>query len=162
MMWRGVKPKVKASLLAAFVGIFLGCSRVSADREVAASFVDGTTGKAGPRLSLEVCANDTERARGMMFRRSLAEDRGMIFTFPVEREHVFWMKNTYIPLDMVFLSKEFKVVGMLENVTPLTEDRRSVGRPSTYVVELAGGVARKLNLKEGDLLRLHGTLPPAL
>ena len=71
------------------------------------------------------------------------------------------MKNTYIPLDMLFISKDFTIVGILENVPPLTESPRSVNKPSTYVVELAGGITRKFGIKVGDRLRIDGSLPPA-
>jgi hypothetical protein len=95
-----------------------------------------------------------------MFRKSLEDLKGMIFIFPEEREHSFWMKNTYIPLDMLFIAKDLTVVGILENVPPLTETLRTVGKPSMYVVELAGGVTRKFGIKVGDRLRVEGSLPP--
>jgi uncharacterized membrane protein (UPF0127 family) len=83
----------------------------------------------------------------------------MVFVFPEEREHAFWMKNTYIPLDMLFVSKDLTIVGVLENVTPLTETRRTVGKPSTYVVELAGGMAQRAGIRAGDKIRFDGQLP---
>ena len=62
---------------------------------------------------------------------------------------------------MLFISKDFTIVGILENVPPLTESPRSVNKPSTYVVELAGGITRKFGIKVGDRLRIDGSLPPA-
>ena len=124
-------------------------------------FVDSGSGASTKEFSMEVCANDAERGRGLMFRKSLDDLNGMIFIFPEEREHTFWMKNTYIPLDMLFLSKDLTIVGILENTAPLTETPRSVGKPSTYVVELAGGVTKKFGIKVGDRLRIDGSLPAA-
>lgn len=111
--------------------------------------------------SLEVCSTDGQRALGLMYRRSLPERAGMIFVFPQERENSFWMKNTYIPLDMVFLDKDLKVVGILENVPPLNEVSRSVGKPSMYVVELGAGVARRDAIRDGATLVVDGKLPLA-
>lgn len=124
-------------------------------------FVDSASGTSTKEFSMEVCANNAERGRGLMFRKSLDDFHGMIFVFPDEGERAFWMKNTYIPLDMLFISKDFTIVGILENVPPLTESPRSVNKPSTYVVELAGGITRKFGIKVGDRLRIDGSLPPA-
>lgn len=162
MSLRFLQAPLSAVVSLLVISLLIGCSRVSAERAVDGAFVDSVSGLAGPTISLEVCADNESRARGLMFRKSLEDNQGMIFVFPNEAEHFFWMKNTYIPLDMVFLSKELRIIGILENTTPLTEDRRSVGKPSTYVVELAGGAAKRFHLKEGDSLRLHGALPAAL
>lgn len=136
------------------------CAQPSSVSEVRGSFVAQSSGQAGESFTFEVCSNDKERARGLMFRKELAANRGMVFVFPDEREHIFWMKNTYIPLDMLFVAKDLTVVGILENVPPLTETRRSVGKPSTYVVELAGGVAQRAGIKVGDRIRFDSELPP--
>jgi uncharacterized membrane protein (UPF0127 family) len=85
----------------------------------------------------------------------------MLFVFPLERQNAFWMKNTYIPLDMVFLDQEMKVVGILENVPPLTEAPRSVGKPSKFVVEFGAGVTRKHGLTEGARMVVDGVIPSA-
>ena len=132
-----------------------------AQPEVKGVFVDSGSSASTKEFSMEVCANDAERGRGLMFRKSLDDLNGMIFIFPEEREHTFWMKNTYIPLDMLFLSKDLTIVGILENTAPLTETPRSVGKPSTYVVELAGGVTKKFGIKVGDRLRINGSPPSA-
>jgi uncharacterized membrane protein (UPF0127 family) len=94
-----------------------------------------------------------------MYRRSLAETAGMIFIFPDQRENTFWMKNTYIPLDMVFVDQEMKVAGILHEVPPLNEAPRSVGKPSMYVLEFAAGIAKRHRVKEGAKLVVLNPLP---
>ena len=76
----------------------------------------------GPRdFSVEVMRDDQQRARGLMFRRSLGADRGMLFDFKVEQPVMMWMKNTYIPLDMIFIARDGKIVSIAENTEPLSE-----------------------------------------
>ena len=139
---------------------FSACAEPSKLPTVAASFV-GADGSKSPGYTLEVCSTEGQRALGLMYRRSIAERAGMIFVFPDERENSFWMKNTYIPLDMVFLDRAMKVVGILENVPPLNEAPRSVSRPSMYVVEFGAGVTRKHGITEGARLVVDGDLPAA-
>ena len=102
---------------------------------------------------LEVAATEAERARGLMFRRSLEDGHGMLFVFEKEEAHTFWMKNTYIPLDMVFINKNMEVVGIIEAAKPLTEDSLSVDAPSLYVVEIKAYSARKHGIKKGTKVR---------
>ena len=92
-------------------------------------------------VKVEIAANGAERERGLMFRRDLPQDRGMIFLFPATAEHGFWMHNTLLSLDMIFLGEDRRVVGLVANAAPLTETLRSVGRPSRYVVEVSAGEA---------------------
>ena len=92
-------------------------------------------------VGVEVADNPASRARGLMYRQSLEPNSGMVFVFQTEAEHTFWMKNTYILLDMIFVNAEKKVVGVVANAEPLTEDARTVGVPSKYVVEVNGGFA---------------------
>lgn len=120
-----------------------------------------TSGGESPNFRLEVCSNDGERAKGLMYRRSLAEDAGMIFVFPEERNHSFWMKNTYISLDMVFVDKDMKVVGVLSDVPPLNLAPRAVGKPSLYVLEFPAGAMKRHGVGEGATLKIMGSLPPA-
>ena len=105
-------------------------------------------------------ATNSDRMRGLMFRKSLASNAGMIFLFQEEREHSFWMKNTLIPLDMVFVSSAWKVVGALENVLPLTEDPRTVGIPSQYVLEFSAGTIKRIGVSNGVAVEVTGQLPP--
>ena len=92
-------------------------------------------------VRVEVAHTDQERARGLMFRRDLPADRGMIFIFDETSEHPFWMHNTLISLDMIYLGEDRAVVGVVERATPRTDTQRTVGKPSRYVVEVSGGEA---------------------
>lgn len=91
---------------------------------------------------LELATSDSERERGLMYRRSMQEDWGMLFIYPDDGLRAFWMKNTYIPLDMVFLHSSGKVACILEDVGPLTLDPRPCDLPARYVLELKAGTAR--------------------
>jgi uncharacterized membrane protein (UPF0127 family) len=74
----------------------------------------------------------------------------MIFLFPVETEQAFWMKNTPIPLDMIFISSARRIVGIVERAKPFTLDSRSVPGNSQYVLEINGGLSERYGLKPGD------------
>lgn len=96
----------------------------------------------GPWLvKVEIAADEASRARGLMFRRSLAADQGMLFLFPDTEDRAFWMHNTVIALDIIFLDETRAVVGVVANAAPQTDTPRAVGKPSRYVVEVAGGAA---------------------
>jgi uncharacterized membrane protein (UPF0127 family) len=92
-------------------------------------------------VRVEIAADDPSRTRGLMFRRSLDPDRGMIFVFPASEEHSFWMHNTLLALDLIFLDETRQVVGVVANATPQTDTPRTVGKSSRYVVEVAAGEA---------------------
>ncbi len=92
-------------------------------------------------VQVEVARTDEQRARGLMFRRDLPRDRGMLFIFDETSEHPFWMRNTLIALDMIYLGDDRRVVGVVTNAEPRTETPRTVGKPSRYVVEVSGGEA---------------------
>lgn len=96
----------------------------------------------GPWLvKVEIAADDASRTRGLMLRRSLEPDHGMLFVFPESEDRSFWMHNTLIALDMIFLDETRAVVGVVANAAPRTDAPRGVGKPSRYVVEVAGGEA---------------------
>jgi len=92
-------------------------------------------------VQVEVARTDQQRARGLMFRRDLPRDRGMLFIFDETSEHPFWMHDTLIALDMIYLSDDRRVVGVVESAEPRTDTPRTVGKPSRYVVEVGGGEA---------------------
>jgi uncharacterized membrane protein (UPF0127 family) len=99
-------------------------------------------------FQLEIAATDDSQERGLMYRTSLAEDAGMVFVFDQPHHAVFWMKNTCIPLDMVFVGENEQVIGVV-TAPPLNTEPRQVGGFSKYVVELAAGVAQKLGIGIG-------------
>jgi len=107
-------------------------------------------------FNVEVARTLRQRELGLMFRRSMPEDRGMLFFFDAERPIAMWMKNTYIPLDMVFVSRSGVVTGVARGAKPLSEEIIPSGRPAYAVVELNAGVADAIQLAVGDQVRHPG------
>lgn len=105
-------------------------------------------------VTLEVAADDATRQRGLMYRDKLADGHGMLFVFDDETERTFWMKNTIIPLDMIFIGSDGRIVGILVNTTPLSTTPVGVGRPSKYVLEVAGGYSTRAGMAAGDRIDL--------
>jgi uncharacterized membrane protein (UPF0127 family) len=107
-------------------------------------------------VALEVANTPETLQRGLMFRQSLAEGHGMLFVFPEDRDHEFWMKNTYISLDLIYIAADGRIVGIHPNATPHSEAGISVGRPSRYVLEVPGGYAARQGIATGDRVELAG------
>ncbi len=104
-------------------------------------------------FSVEVMRSGPQRERGLMFRRFLPQDRGMLFDFGGERSVMMWMKNTYLPLDMIFIGRTGKIVGLAENTEPLSEKTIPSGAPARGVLEVNAGTAQRIGLKIGDSVR---------
>ena len=98
---------------------------------------------------IEVVKEPRELRRGLMYREYLPPDQGMLFLMGDEEEHSFWMKNTLIPLDMLFIGKDKKVAGVVENAEPLTTTSRMVDGMSLYVLEVNGGWCKKHGIGAG-------------
>jgi uncharacterized protein len=105
-------------------------------------------------LQVEVMRTDAERAKGLMFRQFMPQDRGMLFDFLRDEPVSMWMRNTYIPLDMLFIRSDGTVARVHERAQPLDETTISSGAPVRYVLEINGGVAAKLGLKAGDRVQM--------
>ena len=101
-------------------------------------------------FSVEVADNEVDRARGLMFRKTLPEGQGMLFDFHREQPVDFWMKNTYIPLDMLFIRDDGRILRIAENTTPLSTEIVSSGGPVRAVLEVIGGTAQKFGIAPGD------------
>jgi uncharacterized protein len=123
----------------------------------------------GPRVTLEsggkahvvyveVADTDAKRERGLMFRKELPDDRGMLFLFDEEGDHHFWMKDTLIPLDLIFVDGTGRITGIVERARPLTLENR-IGGPSRMVLEVAGGWVAARGVRAGDRLRVEGLGP---
>jgi uncharacterized protein len=112
------------------------------------------TGAAKHTFKVELALTAEEHARGLMYRRSLAPDAGMLFVFDGPRPQAFWMQNTFIPLDMVFIGEDRRIVGIVENAEPLTTMPRRVEGDSQYVLEIGGGLAARLGIRAGQRVEL--------
>lgn len=140
-------------------------SLAAADAPAAAPrvIVESPSGRSAS-VRVEVARTDPERERGLMFRRELGADDGMLFVFPESSDHVFWMKNTFVALDMIFLSVDDEdggggvgvVVGIVANAEPMTTTPRGVGVPSRFVLEVNGGWSATHGLARGDRVRFEG------
>lgn len=107
----------------------------------------------GPRqFEVELAVAPEERAKGLMFRRRLADDAGMLFDFGREQPISMWMRNTYIPLDMIFAFEDGTIHRIAANTEPFSERTIRSGEPVRYVLEIAGGRAAELGVEPGDRL----------
>ncbi|MGA9267232.1 MAG: DUF192 domain-containing protein [Rhodomicrobium sp.] len=112
--------------------------------------------KSGPvLLNVEVADTEAKREQGLMFRRSLSGDHGMIFLFDGEHEITMWMKNTYIPLDMIFIGNDWRVRHIAYDAEPFSTDVISSMRPASRVLEIGAGQAKKLGVSVGDSVLLQ-------
>jgi uncharacterized protein len=101
-------------------------------------------------FAVEVVDNEADREKGLMYRRELPEGRGMLFDFKREQDVSFWMQNTYIPLDMIFIRGDGQILRIAENAEPLSTRLIPSGGPVLGVLEVIGGTARKLGIEPGD------------
>ena len=101
-------------------------------------------------FQVEVARTDQEKTVGLMFRRSLADNAGMLFPYGPARTITMWMRNTYIPLDMLFITADGRIARIEANTEPLSERIIDSGLPVSAVLELAGGAAERLGVKAGD------------
>lgn len=134
-------------MAAAFVVFgFVRFSALAADMQT----LEIATSNGVHSFSVEVMTNDADRAKGLMFRRELPDGQGMLFDFQREQDIAMWMKNTYIPLDMIFIRGDGTIRRIAENTTPLSEVTIPSGGPIRGVLEVIGGTARKFGIKPGD------------
>ena len=107
--------------------------------------------KSGVRMfSVEIAKTDEERATGLMYRKELADGRGMLFDFTPEQQVSMWMKNTFVSLDMVFITGDGRVLRIAENTEPQSLKIISSGGPARAVLEVVAGTAKKYGIAPGD------------
>ena len=114
----------------------------------------------GHRLTAEVAANDTARATGLMHRRMMPENRGMLFTFPQAAPQAFWMMNTYIPLSIAFIDENGTIINIAD-MKPLTTDPHPSAKPAKYALEMNQGWFAKRGIKAGVKIDGLKNSPPA-
>jgi uncharacterized membrane protein (UPF0127 family) len=101
-------------------------------------------------FTVEIADTEAAREKGLMFRKSMPPGQGMLFDFHSDQPVRFWMKNTYIPLDMIFIRSDGRILNIAENTTPMSEKEVPSAGPVQAVLEVRGGTARKLGIAPGD------------
>jgi len=102
------------------------------------------------KLSVEIAETPNQLQYGLMFRKEMADDHGMIFVFPETQQISMWMKNTFLPLDMVFFDEAQRIIAIHENAKPHDETRIAPDVKGKYVLEINAGLAKKWDLQIGD------------
>jgi uncharacterized membrane protein (UPF0127 family) len=116
-------------------------------------------GGAEVSVQAELALTEAERELGLMNRTALDERAGMLFVYPAPRHLTFWMRNTLLPLDMIFITSEHRVLGVVENATPMTDDLRQVPGDAQFVLEVRGGFAARHRIAAGAEVEMPD-LPP--
>jgi len=111
------------------------------------------------RFAVELATTPEQREQGLMFRQHMAADAGMLFLYPADQLINMWMMNTLIPLDMIFISGDGRIIGVAERTVPMSTVTIPSGEPARAVLEVNGGTAARLRIKPGDriLYRAFGT-----
>jgi uncharacterized membrane protein (UPF0127 family) len=159
MAWINV---VRAAGLALLVALG-ACAQSEPERAGAAQATETETltietGNRPVRLTVEIADTDEERARGLMFRPSLADDRGMLFDFQTPEHANFWMRNTMISLDIIFIGVDGRILNVAERTTPYSEEGIPAAGLTRGVLEIRGGRAAELGIRAGD--RVHHRIFP--
>ncbi len=137
-------------MIAAFVFSALLALSAGPGQAADKSLVEIVTKTGVHSFSVEVVDNDADRAKGLMHRRSLPEGTGMLFDFHREQDVSFWMQNTYIPLDMIFIRADGRIHRIAENTVPLSLEQVPSRGPVRGVLEVIAGTSRKLGIAPGD------------
>lgn len=130
-----------------------GCSQSQPRQRGSEPEVILSTRAGEEHVRVEIARSESERQRGLMYRQSLEGGRGMVFLWDHPEPLKFWMKNTYIPLDMVFISADKHVLFIEENAEPLTLKTRGPDENSQFVLEVPGGWARAHGVERGTAVR---------
>jgi uncharacterized membrane protein (UPF0127 family) len=152
-------PSTKSALLALFLLLALTVAALAGVEFAKDRMRLVTADKTVHELTVELAVEPDQREQGLMFRRSMAPDQGMLFDFGETRRVMMWMKNTYLPLDMLFIDSKGTVRTIREGAVPLSEAIIDSGEPVAFVLELNAGTVKRLQIRPGD--RLEGARIPA-
>lgn len=122
------------------------------------SFISGVNGDTLSTITIELAKTVAERNQGLMFRSKMAENQGMLFVFDQPQALSFWMKNTIISLDILYLDENFKIVSIYKSAIPLSENQIPSYKNAMYVVEVIAGYTDNYNIRDGD--KISYTLNP--
>ncbi len=115
------------------------------------SFISGETGEAITNIDIEIADDDQTKITGLMYRKSMEENTGMLFIFDKSDPTLgFWMKNTHIPLDIIFTNENKEIITIHKNAQPMSETSLRPREPGVYVIEVVAGFCDKYGIKEGD------------
>ena len=141
---------IRALLALALFGLLLGHATAQ-DAASGPTELLSIVGRQGRHVfAVEVMRTDADRSRGLMYRRTMAPDHGMLFDFQASAPVAMWMKNTYLPLDMLFIRPDGSIARIATNTEPLSTKVIPSGEPVVAVLELNAGVTAKLGIKAGD------------
>jgi uncharacterized membrane protein (UPF0127 family) len=132
-----------------FLGSHLSCTR---DDHLKKVTLQKSNSASSITVGVEIADTDESRMRGLMFRKELGEKQGMLFIFDRDTDSPFWMKNTYVPLDILFISANREIVGIKEKATPLSEELIRPDAPYRFALEVNGGFAKEHQIETGDRL----------
>jgi uncharacterized membrane protein (UPF0127 family) len=132
---------------------FVHPCNAESETQILAMFLDGT-GRELCRFKVELAVTPEEQSRGLMFRKNLASDAGMLFVNKGDELRSFWMKNTYIPLDILFINSSNEVKYIHYGAKPLDETSIHSQHPVQYVLEVNAGKARKCNIRQGSKMSI--------
>lgn len=118
-------------------------------------------GKPLVTVAVEIARTRSEREVGLMFRKQLGADQGMLFVFAQPQAQTFWMHNTLIPLDMLFVGADRRIIGIVANATPMSDRSLSVPGASLYVLEVNGGFCARHKITAGDRVQFSNFMPTA-
>jgi uncharacterized membrane protein (UPF0127 family) len=141
---------IVAALLVAGWAVVTALAPLAPARAAGQDTIEIVTRTGVHAFSVELATNAAERAVGLMYRKELPEGHGMLFDFHEDQPVQFWMHNTYISLDMIFIAGDGRVMRVAENAKPMSDDLIPSGRPVRGVLEVIAGTARKLGIAAGD------------
>jgi uncharacterized membrane protein (UPF0127 family) len=143
---RPVRRQVLALLLLAAAAVLAQPARAFESGTLAIRSHDGTV----HNFLIELARTPDERAQGLMFRKEMDPQAGMLFDFGEEQPIAMWMKNTFIPLDMLFIDPQGRIINIAERTVPHSLDPVAAAAPARAVLELNGGTASRLGIRPGD------------
>lgn len=140
--------------LISFVFLLTACGPLASNQSADDWYEVTVMAETGPHtFQVEIADDRAERNRGLMFRRELAEDAGMLFLFETEEPRSFWMRNTYVSLDIIYIDAEGRVVSIAAHTVPLSEASLPSRRPAIAVLEVLAGTSDRIGIQPGTQIR---------
>lgn len=148
---RPIVTRMRNFILALILAIAVPAATAKTIEKLSIETASGTQ-----NFTVEVVREEKERTRGLMFRRKMKKTRGMLFDYDPPLRMAFWMKNTYISLDIIFIGADGRIINIAERTTPLSLEQLPAKGPARGVLEINGGLSAKLGIKPGD--KVHHAL----